>query len=357
MPTTFYTLITSLLRVYSRDQIFLRSSQSLGHAYKEIDMPTLIKNTESKDQENNGIINNDSSLCMQDVKKNIKYIRQSFKDEFYATQSLSSHHTSLSSQDSQEFIEVMTYFFGLLGNQSPLPNYILDKFANNQDDNEGFSLFFDFFNNHLLWLLYESVTLRNYPRSFSPALDDRISQILLSLLGLQDVNFAKEYLPFAPLILSLRKPKIYIEQVLQYTLKLNSKVEIVENIPQQIPIIQSQKNSLGRCNNTLSKDFVLGAISLSHQNKIHIVLHDIPYYEALLFLPTQAKYNKLKENIIFFTNNALSVDVIICTKYHKKMHFVLGDKTCAKLGFGILGNIAYMSYQQSHYMWHISLCE
>ena len=348
---SFYTLVRSLLHTYTREQIFLRTSQSLGHTYKEIDVPII--------QERDSRIHNDTHLSPQSTQdthtttNNTKHTQKSLESN--PTQALLSH-TQTPSEDSQKFIEVMTYFFVLLGNQSPLPNYILDKFANNQDDNEGFSLFFDFFNNHFLWLLYESATLRNYPRSFSQTLDDRISQIVLALLGLHDIHLAKEYLPFAPLVLSLRRPKPYIERVLQYNLKLTSKVEIIENIPQQIPILPSQKNILGQCNNTLSKHFVLGSTSLSYQNKICIALHNVSYYEALLFLPTQTKYNKLKESIIFLINNTLSVDVSLHTKYHKKMHLVLGDKTCARLGCSILGDMAH-TQPQSHYIWLIPLCE
>lgn len=333
---TFYTLISSLLHTYAREQIFLRSSPILGHAYKEVDA-TIAQETHS-------------------TTHNIKHIKEPPPESYpHSTQAISSHTQALaSSEDSQKFIEVMTYFFGLLGNQSPLPNYILDKFANNQDDSEGFSLFFDFFNNHFLWLLYESATLKSYARSFKPNLDDRISQVLLALLGLHDTNLAKEYLPFASLILSLRRPKPYIEQVLQYNLKLTSKVEIIEHIPQQIPIQSSQKNILGRHNNILGKNYVLGSISLSHQNKICIALHDLSYYEALLFLPMQSKYKKLKESITFLTNNTLSVDVSLHTKYHQNMNLTLGNKTCAKLGFAILHNT---SQPQSHYTWHLSLCE
>lgn len=351
---TFYTLVRSLLRTYSKEQIFLRTSQSLGHAYKEIDVPII--------QERDSRIHNDTHLSPQSTQdtnittNDTKRTKEAITSH-HSTQAVSSHtQIPAPSEDSQKFIEVMTYFFGLFGAKSPLPNYILEKFANNQDDNEGFSLFFDFFNNHFLWLLYESATLRNYPRSFSPNLDDRISQILLALLGLHDIKLAKEYLPFAPLILSLRRPKPYIERVLQYNLKLNSKVEIIENIPQQISISSSQKNILGQCNNVLKTNFVLGSTSLSYQNKICIVLHNLTYYEALLFLPTQTKYNKLKESITFLTNNTLSVDVSLHTKYHKKMHLVLGDKTCARLGFGILGDMRY-TQPQSHYVWLMSLCE
>ncbi len=311
MNASFYTLISSLLNTYNKEQIFLRTSQSLGHSYKEIDsIPQILQNEQYNE-------------IKQDV----------------------------------DFIEIITYFFGLLGNQSPLPNYILDKFSKNQDDGVGFSLFFDFFNNHFLWLLYESATLRSYSRSFKSTLDDRISQILFNLLGLQDKNLAKEYFPFAPLILSLRRPKHYIEKVLQHNLKLTSKIEIIENIPQQIPITHSQQNILGKKNNILGINIVLGNITLSYENKILILISDIPYYESLLFLPKQIKYNKLKDNITFLTNNTLSADVKLHIKYHKKMHFIFGDKTSARLGFGILGDIEFMKNKETHYIWYIHLCE
>ena len=231
---TFYTLLTSLLNTYSKEQIFLRTSQSLGHAYKEIDIPTIQEN-----ENNHYNLSHDSN-----------HTKETFYSHSHNEQSLPTYiQTCNSDKDSDKFVEVMTYFFGLFGANSPLPN-----------------------------------------------------------------------------------------------------------IPQQIPIIQSQKNILGHYNNILKENFVLGSTSLSHQNKICITLHNISYYEALLFLPAQEKYNKLKESIIFLTNNTLSVDIALHTKYHKKMHYVLGDNTCAKLGFGILGDMSH-TLPQSYYVWLMSLCE
>lgn len=302
MQHTFYKLVKSLLEQYDKKQIFLRSSKHLGHAYKEVELIT---------------------------------------------------QPNTSNQDSQEIVEVMTYFFGLLGHSSPLPDYILDKFAKNEDDGAGFSLFFDFFNNHLLWLLYESATLRSYPRSFSHTLDDRISTILLKLLGLHNKDLAQEYLHFSPLILSMRKPKAYVEKVLQYNFHLHNKISIIENIPQQIPIDTTQKNALGAKNNKLGSHFVLGSTTFSFQNKILIHIRDIPYQEALNYLPQQAKYNKLKESVAFLTSNEFGADLALDILFNEKMHFVLGDSSCAQLGRGkILGRVT-----KPHHMMKMKLCD
>lgn len=298
---TFYLLLSSLLKKYNKDDIFLRSSQYLGHPYREL--------------------NNDINA------KN----------------------------NNQDFIEVVTYFFGLLGSKSPLPNYILDKFSKNQDDDNGFSLFFDFFNNHFLWLLYESITLRSYARSFKYSLDDRVSNIFLQLLGLHNKNTAKEYLPFAPLILSLRKPKLYIEKVLEHNFNLKSKINIIENIPQKIYIDDIQQNSLGLSNNILGKSCILGNTIVSYQNKIAVLINNISYQEALDYLPYQVNFNKLKESITFLTNNEFSIDLILGIQYSIKMHFVLGDKTYAKLGYAkILGK---STFDSKNYFWRIKLCD
>lgn len=302
---TFYLLISSLLKKYKKEDIFLRSSQYLGHSYKEIDIVNVEK-----------------------IDNNI---------------------------DNVKSLEIMTYFFGLLGSKSPLPNYILDKFSKNYDDNNGFSLFFDFFNNHFLWLLYESFTTRSYPRSFKHSLDDRISEIFLHLLGIHNKDIAKEYLPFASLVANIRKPKLYIEKVLEHNFNLKSKIHIIENVPQKIFIEYKQQQTLGISNNALGKSFILGSYIVSHQNKINILIDDISYQEALDYLPHQVKFNKLKESIIFLTNNEFSVDMILGIQYSKKMHSVLGDPSYAKLGYAkVLGKSLLDS---KNYFWRIKLCD
>ena len=75
-------------------------------------------------------------------------------------------------------VQIMTNFMGLHGNTSQLPSYMLDKLSRNEDGNEGWTLFFDFFNNYILWIFFESLSIRNYPRSFKSDFTDSISYIL-----------------------------------------------------------------------------------------------------------------------------------------------------------------------------------
>ena len=105
---------------------------------------------------------------------------------------------------------------------------MLDKFS--RSDNENWKLFFDFFNNYLLWIFFESVSMQNYPKSFKKDFSDRISTILFNILGIDDKEVARSYLPFAPLLLSLRRPKLQIQRVLEYNFNLKNKLFILENI-------------------------------------------------------------------------------------------------------------------------------
>lgn len=297
---TFYNTLRKLLQTYTKEQIFLRSSKSLGHAHKEVEVSA-----------------NKITSTRTDVN--------------------SPTHPKDNIQNN-EFIEVMNYFFGLLGNTSPLPNYMLDKIARHEDNGNGFSLLFDFFNNHILWLLYESTSLRNYHRCFQYDLNDRISNILLKILGFNNKESAKEYLSFAPLILSSRKPKYYIQKVLECNFNIHNKISIIENVAQRIHIPKTQQNKLGSTNNILGKNFLLGKTRYSYQNKIMLHIKDLHYQEALKYFPNKTQYNKLKESIAFLTNHEFAIDLCLDIKYHENMNFVLGDNTRAKLGLGLIVN-------------------
>ncbi|MBT0742870.1 type VI secretion system baseplate subunit TssG, partial [Campylobacter lari] len=209
---TFYKLLTKILKEYHQEDIFLRVNNALKHPNKEIE-----------------------------------YVKINKHNNFP--------------------VEIMINFMGLQGNTSQLPSYILDKLSRNEDGGDGWSLFFDFFNHYLLWIFFEITTLNNYPKSFNIEFNDRISKILFSILGINDTKIAKRYLPFAPLLLSSRRPKGYIERILQITFNLQNQLSIIENIPHQIYIRNIQLNKLGHKNHILGKNIILGKKFLSYQNK------------------------------------------------------------------------------------------
>ena len=159
----------------------------------------------------------------------------------------------------------MINFLGIQGSSSQLPSYILEKLALNDDGGDGWSLLFDFFNNYITWIFYDVVSMGSYAKSFNYNLDDNISNILLSFLGIKNKDTAKTYLPFAPLIVNLRRPKKQIERILQITFNLKDRLTIIENLPHHIPVISSQQNYLGIKNCQLGKNFIIGSFLLIRQ--------------------------------------------------------------------------------------------
>ena len=204
----FYKTVKNLLKNYQRDDILFRTNSSLGHPNKEIESITTI------DRKQQGA--------------------------------------------EKLTLEVMINFLGIQGSSSQLPSYILEKLALNDDGGDGWSLLFDFFNNYITWIFYDVVSMGSYAKSFNYNLDDNISNILLSFLGIKNKDTAKTYLPFAPLIVNLRRPKKQIERILQITFNLKDRLTIIENLPHHIPVISSQQNYLGIKNCQLGKNFIIG---------------------------------------------------------------------------------------------------
>ena len=190
----FYKTIKNLLKEYKKDEILFRANSSLGHPNREIEKITN-----------------------------------------YNTDEI---HKKLS-------LEIMVNFLGIQGASSQLPSYMLEKLAANNDGGDGWSLLFDFFNNYITWIFYDVVSMNSYAKSFDNDFNDKISAILLSFLGIKNKEIAKTYLPFAPLIANLRRPKKQIERILQTTFNLHERLTIIENLPHQIPINSSQQNYLG----------------------------------------------------------------------------------------------------------------
>lgn len=290
----FYKTVKNLLKKYNRDEILFRANSSLGHPNKEIE-----------------------SITLSDI--------QSHKNEKLA-------------------LEVMVNFLGMQGSTSQLPSYILEKLALNNDGGDGWSLLFDFFNNYITWIFYDVVSMSNYAKSFDYNLDDNISSILLSFLGIKNKDIAKTYLPFAPLIANLRRPKKQIEKILQKTFNLKDRLIIIENLPHHIPIISSQQNNLGLKNCQLGKNFIAGKSVCSYQTKIGILIDNLEYDEALNFFPTGSKFKILKNSISFLTNDEFAIDLYLKIKYKPKMALKLG-KNGVRLGWGsTLGKSQNSSY-------------
>ena len=279
---SFHRLLKNLLQNYNKQEIFLRTNKQLKHPNREI----------------------------EEIKFN--------------------------QLDNKFLIQVIVNFMGLHGINSHLPSYMLDKLSRNEDNDEGWTLFFDFFNHYILWIFFETINFKNYPRAFQKDFSDFISNILFSMLGITDKNTAKKYLPFSPLLLSLRRPKHYIKRVLQSNFNLQGKLSIIENIPHRILIAKSQRNKLGIINHILGKNFILGNKFLSHQNKIAILIQDIEHQEAIEYLPKKEKHVDLKNSVMFLTNNEFCVDLYIKINYSDKLLFILGDQSVAKLGWGKL---------------------
>lgn len=290
----FYKTIKNLLQKYERDEILFRTNPSLGHPNKEIE-----------------------SITLNDISKN---------------------------KSEKLYLEIMVNFLGIQGASSQLPSYILEKLAFNNDGGDGWTLLFDFFNNYITWIFYDVVSMSSYAKSFDSELNDNISNILLSFLGIKNKEIAKTYLPFAPLVANLRRPKKQIERILQTTFNLKDRLSIIENLPHHIPIISSQQNYLGIKNCQLGKNFIAGKSVCSYQTKIGVLIDNLDYDEALNFFPTGAKFKTLKTSIAFLTNDEFAIDLYLRIKYKPKMALKLG-KNGVRLGWGsTLGKSQNSSY-------------
>lgn len=272
---SFYSCIQELLKRYKREKIFLRTNSSIGFPNREIEKVV----------------------------------------------------------ESENWCEVFVNFLGLQGSSSDLPSYILDLLVKHDDGGEGWSLYFDFFNNHILWLLYDVMAQKNYAKAIREDFEDRISKILFSLLGFRGGNeMARTYLRFAPLIVNSVRSKKYIESILQEAFGLQERLRIIENIPHKTPISIRQRNQLGKFNSQLGVNFMLGKTSLTYQTKIGILIEDLQYQEALEFFPIGRNYKILKEIIEFLTKNEFAIDLYLKIKFTHQMVFRLGGGV--KLGWG-----------------------
>ena len=187
----------------------------------------------------------------------------------------------------------------------------------------------------MLWLFFDSISLKNYARSFEKELDDKISKILLDILNINNKELAKKFLPFSPLVVSQRKSKREVEFALQRYFNLKDKLFLLQNLPNQIFIAPSNLNSLGIKNRTLGKNFILGKKLFEKQTKIAIYINGIDYEEAIDFFPKKNKFKELQNTLAFLTNNEFIADLYIKINYSPKMQLKLGmNGSHSKIGLG-----------------------
>jgi len=250
---------------------------------------------------------------------------------FSANPSLGFARTDVSSLSikNENTIQLQTNFFGLSGSQSPLPGYILEQVAN---ENE-FSvrrLFFDFFNNRLLNLTYRIWRKYRYYVRFQKEAQDKFSSQLFSLVGLADpdmrgetpINWCKMLAYSGALASRSRSPQV-VAGILSHCFDLDD-VSIQEWVKRRVLIQSEQKIQLGIKNSEIGRSTVIGDSVLDVKGKFIIQIKSLSREQFSDFLPQGKEFLSLCRLMEFIMREQMSYDLELELNKGEAPSLVLG---------------------------------
>lgn len=250
----------------------------------------------------------------------------------------------------QETINMMLSFMGLYGVASPLPNFISELIARNEEETLPLKAFLDIFNHRLYSLFYRSWKKYRYYLQFEREGEDRFSQYMLSLIGLGTRSLSNLVgVPPTRLIAysGTIGNRVHCPEGLRGLLsnyfagiKRNTdlrsedvKVSILEFIPRWVTIPEPiHLGSKGRKTQAqLSENVVIGKKILDCSSKFRVALGPLSLNDYRRFLPDGADALALCRLIRFYAPAQLDFDVELRLRKEEVPPLQLGSEL-AQLG-------------------------
>jgi len=200
--------------------------------------------------------------------------------------------SGLKQEDEKMPVKMEVAFMGLIGPSGVLP-YWYNELAGERlrEKDFAFTAFLDVFHHRLISLFYLTWKKYRFPENYRVGAKDRLSNHLLSLIGLgtpglaERIRLPQESLIFYSGLLSRPVPTaVAIEATVEYF--SGTMVQIEQFIDRRIPISLEDQTQLGVANGQLGVDAVCGSSAWENQTKFRIRLGPMGYEHFLRLLPT-----------------------------------------------------------------------
>lgn len=244
-------------------------------------------------------------------------------------------------------LQLKTNFFGLTGAQSPLPGFMLEQLA--CEDEFGLRRqFLDFFNNRLISLVYRTWRKYRYYIRFQDEAQDQFSAQLFALVGLADqrmrgetpINWCKMLSYSGTLAGRSRSPQV-VEGILSHCFDLPD-VSIRQWVKRRVPIQQEQKMQLGLQNCCMGRDTVLGDNVNDIKGKFAIVIKGLDKERFADFLPLGREYLPLCKLVEFILREQMAYDLELVLKENEAPSMTLGNGDVSLGWSSFLGESEHM---------------
>jgi type VI secretion system protein ImpH len=243
-------------------------------------------------------------------------------------------------RDSQEQYFIQVSFMGMHGSASPLPHHYLEQIAYEHHQNIGVRApFFNFFNHRLVTLLHRAWRKYRYYIRFSPKAEDRFSQNIFSLIGLNDSDLRGDtpipwsrLLTYVGMVATRSRAPSMVAGIVAHCFDLEQ-VEVKEWEQRYVEIPKVQTNRLGGCNIRLSEDFVIGDKVLNIGSKFVVSIRNLNQQRFREFLPEGEWFAPLNSLVEFLLRDQLAYDLELGLIQEEVPPFRLHKQEGANLGW------------------------
>ncbi|MCQ2914185.1 MAG: type VI secretion system baseplate subunit TssG [Alphaproteobacteria bacterium] len=242
---------------------------------------------------------------------------------------------------------IMTYFFGLLGVNGPMPleftNYVFQRSHNFYD--QTWRRFLDIIHHRMITLFYYAWAKNEQAVSFDRKDDDLITTIIKSLAGVssknEDVNDDLYYLSAGNCNFfgSFIKSKTGLEQVLRGF--FHSDIRVKEFVPFMYPIPEQHRCKLGNFETSiLGNNIQIGRSYMTISKKFKIFIGPCDFNFSKDFMPGFKKFELLIRIINKYLSRPYDYDIDLEINSKTLPKAKLGDVNASTLGYNCwLGKI------------------
>lgn len=236
---------------------------------------------------------------------------------FRSTRSLSFGPGDISevSLDAQhDRLEIRVNFFGLYGPASPLPPYYTERIIEEDQSPSSVEDFFDFFNHRLITLLHVIWRKYRYYLRYEAGGIDPLSKRFLAFCGfpIEDRGRIGEIsrsalLPHIGLMSLYSSSPNVVAAIISNFFDVPCRIQ--EFVPRRVGIDEESRLQLGKANNRLDEDAILGDELDDDLGKFRICLGTADYHDLAAFLPHGDRHGKLGELLLMIQREPLEWDI------------------------------------------------
>ncbi|KPA12317.1 protein containing DUF1305 [Candidatus Magnetomorum sp. HK-1] len=240
-------------------------------------------------------------------------------------------------EESKPFFSLTTSILGLYGPGSPLPSYYTEDLMDaDKDDLVSGRAFIDMLQARLFQLLFESSRKYNMMLSINEYNDTSVLNRLFCMTGFgekkvreavfgSNVTDTKSYelIRYMGLFSQFPKSALGLQTILRDALETKA-VKSKPCISQMVDIPEDQLNFLGKNNNTIGENSIIGEKVIDRMGKFRISIGPVKKEALSKFLPGNKGYKTIKRLTVCYLFDHFNFDLEIIV-HEKNTPICLGD--------------------------------